>query len=156
MWPFMRKPISDAFCKGAGPLVLGLLFSVLGGSAAQASEPVCITAGRLNAQGQWAPKLDAIRLLDAAGRTISSASQADMKNVQTLEITQPALLSACEGDRPLTSADGSQAQPKAPVPAAKPGRLAVLGLSYPPLRVGGVLVEVKVRVPADQIVMVMR
>jgi hypothetical protein len=76
MWPFMRKPISDAFCKGAGPLVLGLLFSVLGGSAAQASEPVCITAGRLNAQGQWAPKLDAIRLLDAAGRTISSASQA--------------------------------------------------------------------------------
>ena len=156
MWPFTSKPISDAFCKGAGPLVLGLLFSVLVGSAAQASEPVCITAGRLNAQGQWAPKMDSIRLLDASGRTISSSNKADIKNVQTLEITEPALLSACQGDRPLTSADGSQAQTKAPVPAAKPGRLKVLGLGYPPLRVGGELVEIKVQVPADQIVMMVR
>ena len=156
MWSCMRKRISNSCCKGSGSWVFFLFFSMFGGSAAQASELACITAGRLNAQGQWAPKLDSIRLLDASGRTISSSNKADIKNVQILEITEPALLSACEGDRPLTSADGSQAQPKAPVPAAKPGRLKVLGLGYPPLRVGGELVEIKVQVPADQIVMMVR
>ena len=56
----------------------------------------------------------------------------------------------------MTPADSSQAQTKAPVPAAKPGRVNVVGLGYPQLRVGGALVEVKVQVTADQIVMLIR
>ena len=56
----------------------------------------------------------------------------------------------------MTPADGSQAQTKSPVPAAKPGRVVVVGLGYPQLRVGGTLVEVKIQVSEDQIVMLTR
>jgi hypothetical protein len=73
-----------------------------------------------------------------------------------MSLPEPALLSACLGDKPMTPADGSQAQTKSPVPAAKPERVAVVGVGYPQLRVGGTLVEVKVHVTADQIVMLTR
>lgn len=122
----------------------------------QASEVSCITAGRLDGAGKWAPKFDPIVLLDGAGRAISGASKADLTRVQAVDIQEPALLSACVGDQPLPTGEGSAPQAKSPVPAAKPGRLPVLGLGYPALRTGGVLVEVKVRVSADQVVMLTR
>ncbi len=135
-------------------LVLLCLLSQL--PIAQASDVACITAGRLDSAGQWAPKLHAIALLDSAGKPVSGSAKADLDTVRTLEITEPALLSVCEGNRPLAAADGSTTKPKSPVPAAKPGRLEVVGMGYPPLRVGGELVEVKVRIAADQTVMVLR
>lgn len=133
-----------------------LLLSISCGSVAHASDLACITAGRLDSNGQWAPKFDSVRLLDGLGRVISSSKKNELRNLQALEITEPALLSACEGDKPLTHADGSQSQTKSPVPAAKPGRVAVVGVGYPQLRVGGALVEVKVQVTVDQIVMLTR
>jgi hypothetical protein len=135
-------------------LVLFVVFFC--GSVAHASEIACITAGRLDGNGQWAPKFHSVRLIDASGQAISGSKKEVLKNLQALEITEPALLSACEGDQALTPADGAQAQTKSPVPAAKPGRLAVVGVGYPPLRVGGALVEVKVQVSAEQIMMLTR
>jgi hypothetical protein len=44
---------------------------------------------------------------------------------------------------------------KVPVPAAKPGRFNVAGLSFPKLR-SGELVEFEVTIAADQIVMISR
>lgn len=135
---------------------MALLCALAWGCAAQASEVSCLTAGRLDSNGQWAPKFDSVVLRDGSGRVVTGSSKADMKNVQAVEIKEPALLSACVGDRPLPAAEGSAAQPKSPVPAAKPGRLPVAGVGYPQLRSGGVLVEVKVQVSPDQIVMLTR
>jgi hypothetical protein len=150
----IRKPEPPSFSSKLVRIVL--LLSISCGSVAHASDVACITAGRLDSNGQWAPKFDSVRLLDGLGRAISSSKKDELKNLQVLEIAEPALLSACLGDKPMTPADGSQAQTKSPVPAAKPGRVAVLGVGYPQLRVGGALVEVKVQVTADQIVMLTR
>ena len=149
-----RRPENPSFSIKLLPIVF--LLSISCGSVANASDLACITAGRLDSNGQWAPKFDSMRLLDGLGQAISSSKKDELKNLQVLEITEPALLSACLGDRPMTPADGSPSQTKSPVPAAKPGRVAVIGVGYPQLRVGGALVEVKVQVTADQIVMMTR
>jgi hypothetical protein len=60
---------------------------------------------------------------------------------------------ACDGNKPVDRADGVMS--KGPVPAAKPGRFNVVGLSFPKLR-SGELVEFEVTIAADQIVMITR
>jgi hypothetical protein len=72
-----------------------------------------------------------------------------------VEVTQPALLSACQGNGDLSRAEEAPAA-KAPVPAAKSGRLTVEGVSFPKLQTGGELVELQVQVPADRVIMVTR
>ena len=42
------------------------------------------------------------------------------------------------------------------IPAAKPGRHNVIGIGFPKLQIGGELVELKVQVNTDQIVMITR
>ena len=75
--------------------------------------------------------------------------------MRQVRLTQPALLSRCDGDRELTRADDLPAQPKSAVPAAQagPGLLAVEAVNFPKLRTGGELVELKLTVPADRVVM---
>ncbi len=133
-------------------LATGLLLASAGAQAADAS---CITAGRLDADGRWAPQFQTVRLLDDAGRALPTRTRADLARVRGVEITQPALLSTCEGERALTRG-GDTTTAKAPVPAAKPGRLAVDGVGFPKLQSGGELVELKVQVPPDRVVMVTR
>ena len=70
-------------------------------------------------------------------------------------LTEPALLSRCDGNQPLARGDESPAA-KAPVPAATPGRLTVSAVGFPKLQTGGSLVELQVSVPADRVVMVTR
>ncbi len=133
-------------------LATGLLLASAGAQAADAS---CITAGRLDADGRWAPQFQTVRLLDEAGRALPTRTRADLSRVRGVEITQPALLSTCEGERALTRGDDTTTA-KAPVPAAKPGRLAVDGVGFPKLQSGGELVELKVQVPPDRVVMITR
>jgi hypothetical protein len=156
MIPYLHHQQTEALTVSSKLVRLVLLFAFACVSTAHASDVACITAGRLDSNGQWAPKFDSVRLLDGSGQTISSPKKEDLKNLQVLEITTPALLSACEGDKPLTAADEALAQAKSPVPAVKPGRVVVVGLGYPQLRVGGMLVEVKVRASAHQIMMLTR
>ena len=156
MMPHLHKRKPEALLASSKLLRLIFLSGFFFCSVAHAFDVACITAGRLNGNGQWAPKFDSVRLLDSAGQSISSSNKDDLKNLQVLDITEPALLSACEGDKPLTTEDSSPARTKSPVPAVKPGRFSVVGLGYPQLRVGGALVEVKVQVSADQIVMLTR
>lgn len=131
-------------------------------TATQASGQSCITAGRLNAQGMWAPQFQTVRLLDEMGRPLAARGKAELSRVRAVEVTQPALLSACQGNGDLSRAEEAPAAKapvpaaKAPVPAAKPGRLTVEGVSFPKLQTGGELVELQVQVPADRVIMVTR
>lgn len=134
------------------PLWILLLATVAG---AHANEASCISAGRLDASGRWAPQFQEVRLLDEAGRALSARSKTDLARVRGVELTQPALLSACSGERGLARGD-DKPQTKAPVPAAKPGRLVVDSVAYAKLQTGGELVELKVQVAPDQVVMITR
>ncbi len=62
-------------------------------------------------------------------------------------------MSVCDRNKPVERAGGVMS--KGSVPAAKPGRLKVAGLSFPRLR-RGELVEFEITIAADQIVMTTR
>ena len=113
----------------------------------------CITAGRMDTLG-WAPQFQTVRLLDGSGRILPVRTKSDLTQVRAVELTEAALLSVCEGNKALIRGDGATA--KGPVPAAKPGRFNVAGLGFPKLQTGGELVELKISVPADQVVMITR
>jgi hypothetical protein len=123
--------------------------------SANAAEASCITAGRLNADGKWSPQFQSVKLLDDKGRSLSVKLKSELTLVRSVELLEPALLSACEGDRALTRGN-DVASHKAPVPAAKPGRHSVTGLGFPRLQIGGELVELQLQVNADHIVMITR
>jgi hypothetical protein len=114
----------------------------------------CITAGRMDA-GTWAPQFPSVRLLDAQGRLLPVKNKSELTRVHGVELTEKALLSTCEGVKPLTRGPDTVAT-QGPVPAARPGRLSVVGVGFPKLQTGGELVELELVVSADQIVMVMR
>lgn len=141
------------FAPFSGQHLLALMALCAG--AAQASEGSCISAGRLNAEGQWAPQFQSVRLIDEAGRPMAARSKAELARVRAVELTEPALLSVCDGSRGLARGDDSGGV-KAAVPAARPGRLNVQGVGFAKLQSGGELVELTVQVPADRIVMVTR
>jgi hypothetical protein len=112
----------------------------------------CITAGRMDNAG-WAPQFQSVRLLDDVGRNLTVKNKSELTQVRAVELTESALLSVCDGNKPVDRADGVMS--KGPVPAAKPGRFNVAGLSFPKLR-SGELVEFEVTIAADQIVMISR
>lgn len=135
-----------------GLVLTGTVFFL---QSANASETSCITAGRFNADGKWSPQFKSVKLLDDAGRGLSVKLKSELALVRSVELLEPALLSGCEGDRALTRATNVITD-KAPVPAAKPGRHNVIGLGFPKLQIGGELVELKLQVNTDQIVMITR
>jgi len=94
-----------------------------------------------------------VRLLDDAGRNLKVQNKSELTQVRAVELTEAALLSACDGNKPVDRSDGVMS--KGPVPAAKPGRFNVAGMSFPKLR-SGELVEFEVIIVADQIVMITR
>ena len=112
----------------------------------------CITAGRMDNEG-WAPQFQSVRLLDDAGRNLKVKNKSELMQVRAVELTEAALLSACDGNKPVDRSDSVMS--KGPAPAAKPGRFNVAGLSFPKLR-SGELVEFEVTIAADQIVMISR
>ena len=112
----------------------------------------CITAGRMDNEG-WAPQFQSVRLLDDAGRNLSVKNKSELTQVRAVELTEAALLSVCDGNKPVVRADGVMS--KGPVPAVKPGRFKVAGLSFPKLR-SGELVEFDITIAADQIVVISR
>jgi hypothetical protein len=123
--------------------------------SANASETSCITAGRFNADGKWSPQFKSVKLLDDSGRSLSVKLKSELALVRGVELLEPALLSGCEGERALTRGTDVITD-KAPVPAAKPGRHNVIGIGFPKLQIGGELVELKLQVNTNQIVMITR
>lgn len=112
----------------------------------------CITAGRMD-NSVWAPQFQSVRLLDDAGRILPVKNKSELTQVRALELTEAALLSVCDGNKAVAQGEGVQT--KGAVPAAKPGRFTVAGLGFPKLQ-NGELVEFKLTIAADQIVMISR
>ena len=115
----------------------------------------CIVAGRLS-DGLWAPKHGTIQLFGADGRPIATPSKAALANVRRATLDEPALLSKCDGNHTLLNADNEPPGRKTEVPAIARGTVDVEGVAYPKLQVGGELVELRVRVPAQAVVMITR
>lgn len=119
------------------------------------SDAQCIVAGRLS-DGLWAPKFAAVHLFGAEGRPIATPSRQALAGVRRATLDQPALLSRCDGDGPIASGDNEPPAQKGQVPAVAAGNVDVEGVSFPRLRTGGELVELRVRVPAERVVMLTR
>ena len=119
---------------------------------AQADAGQCIVAGRLDG-AQWAPRFTGVQLLGAQGKVVASADKNAVSAVRQVKLARPALLSRCDGDKPLFNADGEAAGKKTPVPSLTAGVFDVEAVAYPKLRTGGELVELRVRVPADKVVL---
>lgn len=119
------------------------------------SDAHCIVAGRIS-DGVWAPRFEAVQLRGADGRVIARSSREALAGVKKADLARPALLSRCDGDKPLASADHEPAGRKTQVPALSRGMVDVESVSFPKLRTGGELVELRVRVPAQRVVMLTR
>jgi len=132
-----------------------LLLAAAAAPALAQGEAQCIVAGRVDA-GQWAPRFDAVQLRGADGRVIARPDRQSLAGVRSAELARPALLSKCDGDRPLASGDEEAAGRKTAVPAISAGVVEVEAVSFPKLRTGGELVELRVRVPAERVVAITR
>lgn len=116
----------------------------------------CIVAGRLNEAGAWAPRFAGVQLLADRGRAVAGSSREALAQVRQVRLSHPALLARCDGDRELTRADDDPAQAKTEVPAVTAGLVDVETIGYPKLRTGGTLVELRLRLPPERIVSLMR
>jgi hypothetical protein len=139
----------------ASVLLLFVAAAVIAAPAFAQSDAQCIVAGRLSG-GQWAPKFGTLHLFGAQGQPIATPTPQALANVRRAVLDQPALLSRCNGDEPIARADDEPAGRKTEVPAIARGSVDVQGVSFPKLRTGGALVELRVRVPADRVVMLTR
>ena len=70
-----------------------------------------------------------------------------------MRLGEPALLSQCNGTRPLVSGESITGN-KTPASAITPGPIAlnVEAVYYPPVRAGGQWVELQLVLPADRVV----
>ena len=134
----------------AGALALAAFTSAF----AQGADAGCIVAGRLS-EGQWAPRMQGVQLLGADGRAVSSANKSALANVKQVKLSSPALLSRCDGDAALAQGPDAVGTKK-PVPALAAGAVDVQVVSYPKLRRGGELVELRVSAPAERVSMITR
>jgi len=124
-------------------------------SSAQGNTGNCILAGRLSDDARWAPRMAGVELLGQDGRVVAGADKQSLAGVRQVRLAKPALLSRCDGDAQLAlGPDAPGAKEK--VPAIGPGVVPVEAVSYPKLRRGGEMVELKLTVPADRVVMLTR
>ena len=124
-------------------------------SVAQVNEGSCIVAGRLGSDGYWAPRFEAVQLLGADGQALPGGGKQALAAVKQVRLSAPALLSRCDGNGSLAQGPESLGA-KTPVPAVGPGVVAVESVSFPRLRTGGELVELRLTVPAERVVMLTR
>jgi hypothetical protein len=122
------------------------------------SDTQCILAGRLDSNARWAPQARGIELLDAAGKRISGSDKAALGTVAQVRVTSPALLSRCNGSQALAQGDDLPKAAKASSPALSAGNapVKVEAVSFPPLRVGGELVELRLSVGPDRVIALSR
>ena len=118
----------------------------------------CILAGRVDGDQRWAPQARGVELLDAQGKRVSSADKAALASVKQARISSPALLSACNGDQALAKGDDLPKTKKTSSPAVSVSTVPVNveAVSFPPLRVGGALVELRLSLAPDRVVTLTR
>ncbi len=124
-------------------------------ASSQAQDGACIVAGRLAQDGHWAPRFEGVELMGQDGREVQGG-KAQIAAAKQVRIAQPALLSRCDGNGPLAQADAEPALAKGQVPALSAGVAEVESVSFPKLRTGGELVELRVRYAPERVVMLTR
>lgn len=135
-----------------------LLAAVCAGAslpAAAQADAQCIVVGRLS-DNLWAPKFTGTHLFGARGEPIATPTRQALSAVRKVTLDQPALLSKCDGDNALANGDNEPPGTKSQAPALSAGTVDVEGVAFPKLRTGGTLVELRVRVPAERVVMLTR
>jgi hypothetical protein len=141
-----------------------LLISSASWATAQASASAdadgarCILAGRLDTNQRWAPQARGIELLDANGRRVLTSDKSALSNVKQVRISSPALLSQCNGSQALAKGDDLARAAKSTVPAvsANAEPVTVQAVAFPPLKVGGDLVELRLDVQPQRVVSLTR
>jgi hypothetical protein len=119
-------------------------------SLAQEGGSSCIVAGRLSDEGRWAPRMAGVELLGQDGRPVASADKQALSGVRQVRLSAPALLSRCDGNYQLSlgpESPGGVPDAKAPAQKIGPGVLPVEAVSFPKLRRGGELVELRLTLP---------
>ena len=135
-------------------LAAALALAFAGHAAAQDGGS-CILAGRLAEDGHWAPRFEGIELLGADGKKLTGP-KAVLSRATQARLSQPALLSRCDGNNPLARADDEPPFTKGATPAVSAGVVDVESVAFPKLRSGGELVELKVRYGSERVVMITR
>jgi hypothetical protein len=145
-------PLRSALACMASLSVMPLFAQTSPASDAAALDKPCILAGRLNNDQRWAPLARGLILLDGAGKRVDASSKEALAGVKAVRLSEPALLSQCNGNQALV--DGaSLSGGKSAVPAARAGAkaLEVQAMYFPPARSGGAWVELQVALPADRL-----
>ena len=124
-------------------------------ASSQASDGACIVAGRLAEDGHWAPRFAGVELMGQDGRALAGG-KSQIAQARQVRLAQPALLSRCDGNGPLANGDADAPLTKSQAPALSAGVVEVEAVSFPKLRTGGELVELRVRYPAERVVMLTR
>jgi hypothetical protein len=141
-------------------LASALLASSVSWAAAQASGTAdadgarCILAGRLDTNQRWAPQARGIELLDSNGKRVLTSDKSALGTVKQVRISSPALLSQCNGNQALAKGDDLARIAKGTVPAvsANAEPVTVQAVAFPPLKVGGDLVELRLDVQPQRVV----
>ncbi len=130
------------------------LIGLLSCTSLSLAQDQCILAGRLNSDGQWAPRLAGVALLGGQGQAITRGTPEALAQVKQVRVSRDAALSACN-DRQAIAKGGDTPGAKAPVPAVKAGKTAldVTGVNTLPLeKAGGSWVELKLAaVPQERL-----
>jgi hypothetical protein len=150
---FLLASLCATALLSAGPSAAQTASTLTAGDAMQ-----CILAGRLNTDQRWAPQARGVELLDATGKRVTSSDKAALNGVKQVRIASPALLSTCNGNQALPSGD-DQAKTQKTVAAAVSANatpINVEAVGFPPLRVGGELVELRLTLPSERIVSLTR
>lgn len=127
------------------------------GAASILADKPSILAGRFHADNRWAPLARGVTLLNAQGERVSASSKKALDTVRDVRLSEPALLSQCNGSMPLISGESTTGN-KTLAPSIKPGPIAlnVEAIYYPPVRAGGQWVELQLVLPADRVVIAER
>jgi hypothetical protein len=128
------------------------------GTAAASAGEQCILAGRLDGNQRWAPQARGIELMDAAGKRVASSDKAALASVKQVRVSSPALLSGCNGNQALARGDDQPGGKKASSPAVSAAAtpLNVEAVNFPPLKVGGELVELRLGLVPERVISLTR
>lgn len=155
----MNHSLSSFKPRFALPLALALMCATLSAPAwAQAASAAvanaCIFAGRLNAEGRWAPLASGITLLGAEGKPLALQGKAALESAKAVVLNKGALLAQCNGNQALPSGE-SGAGSKSPAPALSAARspIPITAVAYAPIRSGGQWVELKLDIPQDRVIL---
>jgi hypothetical protein len=135
--------------------LIGLLTPSITPAQAQ-NTTMCVSAGRVNEAGQWAPQLAGVQMLDAQGKVLRGAPDAVLPQLKQISVSKPLPLSACHASAtplPELKEAAASRREKSQHLMASAQPIEVGAVYRPSLRSGGSLIEIQVLAPQARIAM---